>query len=263
MTRLRGLLWLTAGIVVAMVAGLVGYNTLNRAVAAPSPQQQGTVPTSKVVVAAHPIEGYTLLRAQDVVLKELPTAGIPANAITELEDVYEQQVTVALYEGEILVASRLVKPNIYSADSPIAGTIAEDQILFALPARDFMSQLNLIKAGDHVDVLFSLEFPEGREITSDPDNTQPATFHTLQNITVAAVSGAPTAAVAEGQAALPAGVLLALTPQDAVTLKFAIDAGGTLDFVLRAPGIDRTFDTQPVDVDYMIDRYGIPIGPGE
>ena len=69
MTRLRGLLWLTAGIVVAMVAGLVGYNTLNRAVAAPSPQQQAYVPTSKVVVAAHPIEGYTLLRAEDVVLK--------------------------------------------------------------------------------------------------------------------------------------------------------------------------------------------------
>jgi hypothetical protein len=57
-------------------------------------------------------------------------------------------------------------------------------------------------------------------------------------------------------------LLVTLAPQDALTLKYLIDAGGGIDIVLRAPGVERPFDVAPVDIDYLINRYSIPTGPG-
>jgi hypothetical protein len=53
-----------------------------------------------------------------------------------------------------------------------------------------------------------------------------------------------------------------LAPQDALTLKYVNDSGGILDYVLRAPGVERPFESDPVDIDYLINRYSIPTGPG-
>ena len=57
-------------------------------------------------------------------------------------------------------------------------------------------------------------------------------------------------------------VLLSIAPQDALALKYAVDAGGAIDLVLRAPGVEKPFVTDPVDIDYLINRYRIPTGPG-
>jgi hypothetical protein len=46
-------------------------------------------------------------------------------------------------------------------------------------------------------------------------------------------------------------------------LKYAMDAGGMLSFALRAPDNDRTYELEPVDPDYVINRYAIPIAVGE
>ena len=42
-----------------------------------------------------------------------------------------------------------------------------------------------------------------------------------------------------------------------------MDAGGTLSFALRAPDNDRTYEVDPVDPDYVINRYAIPIEVGK
>jgi hypothetical protein len=60
----------------------------------------------------------------------------------------------------------------------------------------------------------------------------------------------------------PDSLLMTLPPQDALTLKYLIDAGGILDVVMRAPGVERPFETDPVDIDYLINRYSIPTGAG-
>src|SRR5690606_26682860 len=97
---------------------------------------------------------------------------------------------------------------------------------------------------------------------------QQATFDLLQNVTVVALPGLQNAAetaqgAAAGQGALPEALLVTLRPQDALQLKYVLDAGGTLDLALRAPGADQPYDVTPVDVDYLIDRLKIPIGPGQ
>jgi hypothetical protein len=68
---------------------------------------------------------------------------------------------------------------------------------------------------------------------------------------------------AEGSAGQPQAILLTINPQDALAVKYMIDAGGTFDLVLRAPGVERLFETDPVDVDYLINRYKIPTAAGQ
>jgi pilus assembly protein CpaB len=60
----------------------------------------------------------------------------------------------------------------------------------------------------------------------------------------------------------PDALLLTVTPQDALVLKYVKDAGGTVDIVLRAPGAEQPATIEPVDVDYVIKKYQIPTAPG-
>jgi Flp pilus assembly protein CpaB len=178
-----------------------------------------------------------------------------------------------LVMGEALLASRLLDPNIQTANGRLALFMVEDEVLMALPAQDLMSTISVLKPGDRVDVLFSLPMPtqrtEGAESGGDEEQS---TFALLQNIAIAAMVGGQTGqeaiAAIPGQeaaaqpAAPPRALLLTLPPQDALVLKYMIDAGGTLDLVLRAPGVERPFDIDPVDLDYLIDRYDLPIQVG-
>ncbi len=265
MTRLRGLLWLTAGIVVALLAGVVGFNTLSRAAEAPAIEQQSGA-KAQVVVAARSLAARSVLSAEDVVLKEMAADLIPAGAAKELADVLEMSNLSDFYAGEIVVLARLFKPNVIDNKQQIGVAMTDQQVLMGIPAQDFLSTLDVLKPGDHIDILFSLDVNEVRgnkgDQNAEKDDVQQSTFHTLQNVTIA---GLPRADVGNSEvdepSGPPAGLLVAIDPQDAMTLKYALDAGGTIDFVLRAPGVEQTFDTNPVDVDYLIERYGLPIGP--
>ena len=52
-------------------------------------------------------------------------------------------------------------------------------------------------------------------------------------------------------------LLLTVGPQDALVIKYVMDAGGTPDIVLRAPGMESPFDVDPVDMNYLVERLGI------
>jgi Flp pilus assembly protein CpaB len=125
----------------------------------------------------------------------------------------------------------------------------------AIPPADLMSKVGILKPGDHVDLLFTLNLP-ATTAGGEAQQEEQSTFSLLQNITIAAIVGQPTA---NNQAsAAPQALLLTIAPQDALVLKYAQDTGGILDIVLRAPGVEGPFETEPVDAGYMIDRYAIP-----
>ncbi len=178
---------------------------------------------------------------------------------------------VPLYPGEAVLRQRLLEPNTVSADGRTALFITEDEVLIAVPAEDYLSRSGMLKPGDKVDVHFSLDFPVERIVGGEENGNEQATFALLQNLQVAAVLGAEGAidneAVAAGEAppkqARVETILLTMPSQDALVLKYAIDAGGMLSFALRAPDNDRTYEVEPVDVDYVINRYAIPIAVGE
>jgi Flp pilus assembly protein CpaB len=196
---------------------------------------------------------------------------VPPDAATALDQVVGTVALVQLYSGEVLLQQRLLEPNTLSADGRTALFVTEDEVLVAVPAEDYLSQSGMLKPGDKVDVHFSLAFPVERVQGSEDADEEQATFALLQNLQVAAVLGpegaidyeAVAAGEEDGDRSRADTILLTVPPQDALVLKYAIDAGGTLSFALRAPDNDRTYEVEPVDVDYVINRYTIPIEVGK
>ncbi|MFC2023692.1 Flp pilus assembly protein CpaB [Chloroflexota bacterium] len=236
---------MTAGLVVAVLAGAVAFIALQRATTEQAGVEVGAGPQVSVVVATQAIALRSQLTAQDLELKDFPVGSVPEGAVAELDEAVGKLTLVDLAAGEIILANRLLDPNVITGDGRLALFIAEDEVLMAFPAADLMSRSGVLKPGDHVDLLFSHSFSAGGE-----EGSSLVTFDLLENVTVAALVGEA------GKP--PSAFLFTLAPQDALILKHMKDAGGIVDVVLRAPGTEYPFDTEPVDADYVILRYRIP-----
>ena len=158
MARTRGCLWLMAGAVVALLAGLVGYLTLSNATAqrdAPA----GGLPEVQVVVAAQAVAVRSALTDKDVVLRSVPVNLAPEGALQETRAVVGKVAMTDLVPGEVILQQRLADPNVTARDGRAALMMAGDEVLMAFPAADLLSKAGVLKAGDHIDLLFSLQVP--------------------------------------------------------------------------------------------------------
>ena len=260
MGRTRGCLWLTAGLVIAMLAALVGYLAISRATvrqAAPA----GGAPDVPVVVAAQAVKVRSPLTEKDVVIRRMPVNAVPEGALRDVRSAVGKVITTDLYPGEAIVQQRLADPNSKSGDGRMALMVAANEVLMAFPASDLMSKVGMLKPGDHVDMFFSLKFPSNRGLGvagAGAKDDEMATFNALPNVVLSAIVAGNAPAAASGSQPSPQAILLAVSPQDALVLKYVKDAGGSLDMVLRAPGAEQPIATEPVDVDYLIRRYRIP-----
>jgi pilus assembly protein CpaB len=274
MARLRGFVWLSAGIVLALLAGLVAYTTLTRVTETPT-GAAAAGPTVTVMTAARSLPIRSVLTISDLIEVEMPAEALPEGAIRTSDAAVGRLTTTALFPGEPVLEQKLVDPNVVSPDGRKALFLLEDEVLMALPTQDMLSRSGMLSPGDHVDILFSLTFPENRGIgaVDSQGEEQQATFGLLQNVTIAALLGGVPAAASSAEeggessgestvTTIPDGVLVSIAPQDALAVKYAMDAGGVIDLVLRAPGVEKPFVTDPVDIDYLINRYRIPTGPG-
>jgi len=234
-------------------------------------------PKVQVVTAARAVSVRSALKAEDLQVKSVPVETVPEGAIREVAAATGKLTLVDLYPGEIILTQRLVDPNVTSGDGRQALVVAGEEVLMAFPADDLMSKTGVLKPGDHVDLLFSLDFPVYKAAApaagvagagaaaaaggvTGPD-TEKSTFNLLQNLTIAAIVAAKTPAGAAANAA-PEAILLTVSPQDALVLKYVKDAGAVMDIVLRPPGNERPAVADPVDFDYLLNRYRIPIGAG-
>ncbi len=268
MGRLRGFLWLIAGVVVAALAGGVAFVALSQATAQEAETTAVTAPQAEVVVAARAVDVRGILSADDVQLRQVSVEAIPDGAVRDLDNAVGMITRVPIYPGEVLLTQRLVDPNVVTPDGRTALLLNEDEVLLAFPAGDLINQLNVLKSGDHVDFLFTYQLPIDRETdllpppqpaedgtTAEGQPSETVTFNLLQNVTIAAIVRQ---AAEDGQTGAPRGLLLAVSPQDALVLKYMKDVGATVDLVLRAPGVEGRFAVDPVDLDYIINGYIVP-----
>ena len=186
MGRLRGCLWLTAGLLVALVAGVVAFMALSRAAA----QRSGVaeeVAQVDVVVAAGRSPVRTVLTADNLRVKQMPVNAAPEGALQQIDQALGKVTLVELYPDEVILAQRLVDPNVLPPDARMALALDGDKVLIAYSADDLLSKVGMLKAGDHVDLLATLSFPANRGGAGEA----PASFSVLQNQVIAAVLGAP------------------------------------------------------------------------
>lgn len=271
MGRLKGCLWLVAGLLVAALAGFVAYTTLQRAEAQRA-TQEAPIPKVQVVAATRQVGVRAMLAAADLQMVEIPVDTLPEGAVRATDDAIGRLTLVELYPGEIILQPRLLDPNVITRDGRLALVMAEDQVLMAFPINDLMSRVNVLKPGDKVDLLFSMDIPmEGiAEITGteagesvivrSAGEEEQVTFDLMQNVTVAAIVGGERKE--DGSYTPLQSLLLTVGPQDALVSKYALDAGGTVDIVLRAPGQESPFEIDPVDMNYLIERFQIETAPG-
>jgi Flp pilus assembly protein CpaB len=240
--------------------------------------------TENILVASRDIPLGGLLNSDDLVLKAYPVELIPRDALRNLESAIGKFTKEQVTAGEIILESNLADPTNVSHD--LAFVVGPDQVLFAFPADDLMSQLKILQRGDLVDILVTISQPmeildeRGRAVLDENGQplleTKELTFDAMQRISVQAViadivqeaqrgtitvsetgtevQNQPQPTPAPSDQKVQAYVL-ALNPQDALVLKNLLDTGATYDIVLRSPNASQQFDVEPVFDEYLIDRY--------
>lgn len=259
MKKRSGCIWIAAGVVIALLAGLLAYVTIQRA--SQATQITPEAPTVDVVVATRALEIRDQIQATDVELRRAPADIVPNSAARSLDQVVGLLTMVPLAPDEMVLTTNVVSPTMKGQH--VAFLMDKTKVALAFPAGDLMSRIDMLKPGDHVDLLFTLD------IAATGDNRGgPVTFNALQNLEVADVVhsydlGEEATSRATGEIVAPLAIIFALDPQDALVLKHLKDIGGGVDIVLRAPEATEITETQTVNINYIIDRYRvrIPIEP--
>jgi len=215
----------------------------------------------------------------------VPLGIAPRGTLKQASTAVGRMLKADLIGGEMVMTHHLADPTNLHRD--LAFILQDDQVMMAFPAEDLMSQLDMLKRGDLVDILVSIDIevkpasvnPLVPEATLQPE-TKLFTFDALQRIEISAVivevvsqqrggqqeslitqEGTPQPTpTPQPQDLIPVGILLALDPQDALVLKHLKDAGAIVDIVLRSPTSKQIFELEPVMPEYLVDRYKLELG---
>lgn len=270
------LLWFAGSGLLAILAGVAAILALRWA--ADQPAAEAPAVKQAVVVARTPIGANSLIRADLVIQDERDE--IPSGAINEVSEVVGRRALRDIAEGEVIRVQD-VEPD--EGEQAQAWDLGNEQIAVALPADDVLSQWGAVAPGDHVDVLLSLDviletpmYPE-EVLTAEEGETIQAlerdqsmdhvSVLVLQNLEVLRIIQEPEVEVdqqsrtGEEEAPLVArqALILKVDPQDAVLLKYFRDSTGKIDLALRSPDNGTLFDVDPVNINYLIRRYGISL----
>ena len=267
----RSWLWFIVAAILAVAAGVLAIVILSRNVEPTTPPSQAQ-PQRLVVVARNPIAADSIIRTDNVTLAERDE--IPSGAATDVDTVVGAIALQDIAEGVIV---KMQDIRVISDTTRVRLQIGDDSLAVVLPADDILSQWGAVLRGDHVDVLFSLDviletpmYPEqlimiGQEeaihnVTRDQsfDN---ASVLALQNLEVLDIIQEPQSPqeAEEGEAPAPrrTALLLKIAPQDAVVLKYLRDSVAQVDLALRNAENETLFNVQPVNINYLMLRYGI------
>jgi pilus assembly protein CpaB len=227
------------GLVLALSAAVMVFIVLQNP-GTPPPAAPPT-PTTKLPVAARPLEPGMKISSADYIMKDFPLELVPVSAISETVNLDSQLLIRPVGQGETFRSDQFMGGQ----GASMSQQIKQGMVLFAFPIVDLMSQSDVVRDGDHVDLLITSPLKGLRGDDTEKDLGQ-ATALTLQNIEVYKVLR--TAKQEDQPEGAPTALMISVTPADAVILKYAKDSEGKIDFTLRSP-----LDTEPFVAPY-IDR---------
>ncbi len=265
MKRRRGIIWLLAGLILAILAAGLSYYAFQQVVAERAAIVEEEA-TQTVVVAKQAINERAVVRLADISTEERPVEEVPSGAIFKTEDAVGRIAVRSIPEGQILLAQNLIEsfaPTGIEAADIITGTVnfnealGEELVAFALPVTDRLSKEGILLPGDHVDLLFSTDV-----VGRDEGTGGKISIYAIQDLEVLQIilQPPPPETDEEEEEAQqlppePKTLILAIEPQDATLLKYAIDTGSPLDLVLRAKDNERTFEVDAVWINTISEDY--------
>lgn len=300
MRKVRGLLFVLVGLLLAVLSGYAVLSYTKQAAdkaaasaaAAASANvvvQATPIPKVFVVVAAKDLAENVAVSADDLTQKEFPADFAPADAIAGSDIAVGKYTTARIFKGEILVAPLLSETKRSSA---LAATIPEGKVAIAVMVNDAMNSLGALRPGDHVDILLTLDLrpltavatptsgqsagPAAQETPVDrpPELSTQLTMQNVEVLQIGAPAGDTPTTSSSAQAAQQVQsadqqqkartITFLLDHQDAVTLKFIKDSGGTMDLVVRAPNDTELAKTDAVTLDTVYRKFSFrfvhPVG---
>jgi len=280
----RGILIIIFGI---LVLGFGTYMTWRFLQGALNPLPLATPPppvTEKVLVTSRGVPLGSVLAPNDLVVVDVPVELVPLNRMNDLNQAIGKVTNVSMVAGEMILPHHLIDPS-NVVDRTLAFSLKDDQVMMAFPIVDLMSSLNILKKGDVVDILVSIQEevePQSALSAQGETGAKLFTFDSMQRIVIAAIvmdvvqaqqpAPTPQAILTPGAQTTPqpppepsrgqtrpVALMLALAPQDALVLKHLKDDGAIFDLVLRSPTSTQLFETIPVTSEYIIERYQLLI----
>ena len=258
----RNWLWFVASALLAVLAGVLAMVLLRGS--DPGPVD---VEKQSVVVARGPIAVNDVIRIDMVTLQEKEQ--VPSGAAVAPKDVENCVALRNIAQGEAILMQ-----EIFCAGDE-GGLQLEDKIAVALPANDILSKWGVILPGDHIDVLVSMDviletpmYPWDLRTVEDlalygierDQSMDKVSVLTLQNLEVLRIVEEP---APEGEQdpenPIPRSraLLVKADPQDAVVLKYLLSMGASISLAQRDPEWEALFNVQPVNINYLVLRYGI------
>jgi pilus assembly protein CpaB len=302
MRKQRGLVFIFVGVILAAIAGLFVYQTAQRIASQPAQVvvQKESIPRVYVVVTTRDIGEDEKIAAGDVATKEFPVDFVPEGAVAGTDLAVGKYALSTILRGQIVVASFLTdKPK--PAPQELAARIPSGKIAMSVMVQDALNQIGVLKAGDHVDILLTIDLKEGlaKEQQSQQQGAPKeerlekyiSTQLTMQDVeilligvpevtptpvpaaTATPIPPTPAPGVKFEPTRVPAPqsgrtveptpvpevaqrtITFLLNPQEAVTLKYIKDSGGTMDLVLRSRGDRRLVKTDPMSIDTLYQQF--------
>jgi pilus assembly protein CpaB len=271
MRKRAGLLLIASGLALAGLAVVLVMGIARQATEASHAQ----VRQVDVVTARRDIAQDSLVTADALDVKTFPADFAPAGAVSSLDDVVGKYSRGFIPTGQIVVAgqleSALPTPN-------LSDRITPGMVVMWLPMPDVLVNQNIMHPGDRVDILLTAPV-RSTDGSTDKSADGLSTQTTLQDVLVYRVGNdefdQPFAS-ASAQSTPTQGSSTSLTGssssksaanngprtigflvdhQDAVTMKFVKDAGGTIDLVMRSQGDQQVVRTDGVTLDSLADRF--------
>lgn len=252
MERYRGWMLFGLGLFLALAAGGLTFFVLQQQRTAAEEESRKMalaavqVPTVQLPVAARALEPGLVLSDADFVIKNFPADLVPTTAVTQSISLERQILTEPVGAGETFRSDKFLG----NTGATMSQQIEPGKVLVAFPIIDLLSQSNLVKDGDRVDLMLTIA-PEKAEGEQTETKT---TAITLQNIQVFKVLRATTDEEKEDAGGATA-FLCSMTPQDSLLLKFIKDSGGTIDFALRSSLDQDEHTATPIDMQEINQRY--------
>ncbi len=252
----RGWIWYLAGLLLAITAGGIALVALRQAVPQP---EAAAPPTQPVIVARVPIDARQVILPEQLETKNFLLSDVPSGAVLRMEDAAGKFTLQPIAPGQPLLTQNLVtispgSGSTLTTTSSLAALLPDDKIGVVLPATDLLSKSGDVNTGDRIDILASLAVPSATQGKGGQ-----VTLLTIQNVPVIKTLLTQATANNKDQPSTVQGLIVAVGPQDAVTLKYFVDAGANISIAVRPTKLTSIFDVVPVTINYIADQFRIKV----
>jgi pilus assembly protein CpaB len=257
MPKRSGIFLISVGLALAALAAFAVVGIARQATAA----SQAQVRQVSVVVAKRDILDKTQITADALEVKPFPVDFSPTGVYSTPDDLVGKYAQGFLPKGQVIVAGQVQSapqtPN-------VSDRIPAGYVVMWLPMPDALTYTDALKPGDRVDVLLTAP------MDASSDKSSLSTQTTLQNIQVYRIGdnelnvpqSAPAASsqggfggAASASAKGKQTIGLLVDHQNAVTMEFIKDSGGTLDLVTRSTDDAQLVHTDGVTLDALADQF--------